>query len=488
VFDGAGTNIPYGHPATPAYLGSGGSRGSSNYDGGNGGGLVKITASEAVVVDGSILASGQVGSGNQSGSGSGGSVKIETSLLSGTGMIAANGGAGEVGGGGGRIAVVYDYLGDAGDDLNGLRNITALGGRGGNVWGSAGTVLLRRTDQSYGDLFIDDNVTNGTAPNYTPLTHVGFGTITALTADTITTDGVVGLVPNGLKGLEINPNLNQSQTYTVVSNTSTTITVDIASKPALTAIAAVGNTYTGIYRFDNVYFRRGGYMVVGDWLVVGGTMKIDEYGRLTHFDATMDFESHLDLTVGTLEVTSTSSINVDARGYLGGSRSGNDATGQTTGNTNGAAPRSGGSYGGLGGVFDGGPTNPIYGSLTDPADLGSGGSNGSSNYGGGDGGGWVAINATNIILNGVISANGAAGSGNQSGSGSGGTINITTATLSGTGSMRADGGAGEVGGGGGRVAISYVDNPTMNTAGIQALGGQGGNVHGTNGTVYLEEQ
>ena len=71
------------------------------------------------------------------------------------------------------------------------------------------------------------------------------------------------------------------------------------------------------YRFDNVYFRRGGFLVTGDSLIVGGTMGIDEYGKLTHYDATLDYETLLDLTVRTLEITSTGSIDVDGRGYVG---------------------------------------------------------------------------------------------------------------------------------------------------------------------------
>ena len=305
VFDGSGTNVPYGHPAEPVYLGSGGSRGcGAGYPGGNGGGLLRITASEAMVIDGSLLANGEQGWGCQAGSGSGGAIRLATSLLRGTGTIAANGGVSEVGGSGGRVAITYDYLGDAGDDLNGLRNIQAFGGHGGNAWASAGTVFLKRSNQQYGDLYIDDNMGGGTASNYTPLTHVGFGEIVGLTEDTITTDGVVAMVPDGLRGIEINPNLNQAQTYVVTANTETTLTVDLSGKPGLTAVAAArndtrpGDTYVGIYRFDNVYFRRGGFLVMGDRLMVSDTMRLDESGRLTHYDAAMNFESMLDLDGG----------------------------------------------------------------------------------------------------------------------------------------------------------------------------------------------
>ena len=209
--EGAGSNLQYGSLWDPVHLGSGGSCGGNNYNpGGHGGGAVKIEATEAVVVDGKILANGEEGSGWQAGSGSGGSIKIVTSLLEGSGTIAANGGAHEVGGGGGRVAITYDYLGGAGEDFNGLRNITALGGHGNYRWGSAGTVLLKRSDQQHGgDLYVDDNVTNATSSVYTPLIPIGPRRIVSLTEDTIGTDGVLKMVPGGLVGLEINPNLSQ---------------------------------------------------------------------------------------------------------------------------------------------------------------------------------------------------------------------------------------------------------------------------------------
>jgi len=487
VHDGPGSNAPYGHPAEPLYLGSGGSCYGSGRPGGNGGGLIRIAATDAVVVDGSILANGAAGHSYQAGSGSGGSIKIDTSLLRGTGTIAANGYAHEVGGGGGRVAVTYESLGDTGDDLNGLRDINAFGGHGSYVWGSAGTVLMRRNDQAHGDLYIDDNVSGSTSWAYTPLTHIGFGRSADLTGDTLTTDGLVKMVPNGLVGLEINPNLDQEETFVVLSNTEDTITVDVSGGILFTDVALVGDTYAGIYRFDNVFFRRGGFMVAGDRLMVDGTMLIDEFGRLTHYDATMNFESHLDLTVETLEITDTGSINVDARGYLGGYRGGNDCSGQTEGNTDGSTRRSGGSYGGLGGSYDGGIPNPVYGDSTDPAELGSGGACYNDNRPGGDGGGRIDILGQDILVDGRISADGAAGSGYQSGSGSGGSIRIETSSLSGAGTIRANGYAHEVGGGGGRVAVSY-ESLSLPAGQITANGGAGSFVGGEPGTVHLDQQ
>ncbi|XP_021690687.2 uncharacterized protein LOC110672263 isoform X2 [Hevea brasiliensis] len=85
-----------------------GSRGGStskevNY-GGGGGGKVKLTIIEYVVVDGCILADGGDG-GTKGGGGSGGSIYIKAHRMTGSGRISACGGSGFAGGGGGRVSV-----------------------------------------------------------------------------------------------------------------------------------------------------------------------------------------------------------------------------------------------------------------------------------------------------------------------------------------------------------------------------------------------
>ena len=230
-------------------------------------------------MDGQIIANGAIGKVNGAGSGSGGSIKIKTSVLRGTGSISANGAAYEVGGGGGRVSVTYTVNGVPGDDLNSLRNITAFGGHGSWVWGSAGTVHLKQTSQTHGDLYIDDNMQPGnTARPWTPLTPIGFGKIQALTDNSLTVDGNVPMIPDGLVGLEINPNIAQGSTFTITSNTSTVITVDTNNKGLLTEVASIGDTYAAVYRFDNIIFRRGGHLVLGDHHRLGGDSRMDRCG------------------------------------------------------------------------------------------------------------------------------------------------------------------------------------------------------------------
>ncbi|MDD4017444.1 MAG: hypothetical protein PHV28_05815 [Kiritimatiellae bacterium] len=137
----------------------------------------------------------------------------------------------------------------------------------------------------------------------------------------------------------------------------------------------------------------------------------------------------------------------------------------------------GGSYGGSGrlgeGLTDGASlvglprfyflaTN-TYGSAEAPLDPGSGG-NGpnltTSGYMGGSGGGAVRIIADQIVVNGLISANGTVPVGSSHGSGgSGGGIYITCSTITGTnGTLSANGAQGQASGGGaggGRIAVAY---------------------------------
>ncbi|GAB4837156.1 hypothetical protein Ancab_002067 [Ancistrocladus abbreviatus] len=89
----------------PYSYGSKGGSTSKEVDyGGGGGGRVKFSVKEYLVVDGCVLAEGADG-GNQGGGGSGGSIYILAYRMSGSGTISACGGDGFGGGGGGRISV-----------------------------------------------------------------------------------------------------------------------------------------------------------------------------------------------------------------------------------------------------------------------------------------------------------------------------------------------------------------------------------------------
>jgi len=441
---------------------------------------------DTVAVDGAIFANGGNGGGYGAGSGSGGTIRIVTGDFRGTGAIQAHGGANETGGGGGRIAIDYETLGGVGEDFDGLRNITAFGGQTPSYPSSAGTVVLRRSDQPRGDLYIDDGAVDATARRFMPLPHIGFGKIQEVTETTLVTDGLVRMLPNGLAGLSLNPNLEQEYVYTITGNTETTITVDLGGNPVLNAVAVPGDTYSGVYVFDNMYFRRGGALLLGDPLFVPGTVLLDEYGRVTHYGATTLFESRLEITAGAMVVGESGAIITDGQGYLGGYSGDNgNSYGLTLGNLPGSTYRSAGSCGGLGGSAGGVP-NSVYGDPFYPSGLGSGGSGGTYSARGGNGGGWIWIHAGGLQLDGRISASGSAGGAYEAGSGSGGSVLIYAPAISGAGFIAADGGASEVGGGGGRIAVYYKDAASdVSAITVTAAGGLTGADSGQDGTVNL---
>ncbi|HOH28886.1 MAG TPA: Ig-like domain-containing protein, partial [Candidatus Hydrogenedentes bacterium] len=394
--DGGTPNPLYGNLVQPADLGSGGSGGGYSYAGGDGGGRIQLQTIN-IMVDGYIASGGENGRGYSAGSGSGGAIFLAISTLSGTGAIRANGGGGEVSGGGGRVAIHYVDMATMDTSL-----IAALGGQGSRVGGN-GTVFLKGVEENSGTLVIDGQ---GVSSTFSMLS-----------------------IPPG-------------------------------------------------YIFDNIIIRNEARVVADMPLEVNDTLSILTGSILTH---TRGNESGIQIIADHIYVDETSSMDLSAKGYRGGNREGGDSTGLTLGGIAGALYRSGGSYGGYGGVLDGAGSNPPYGSPLEPVYLGSGGSGGVYGYGGGHGGGRADLTARKSLhVDGAIRANGEAGYGYAAGSGSGGSIRITTSLLKGGGVITANGGANEVGGSGGRVAIAYdyVSFSGDDFGGLRNITAHGG--HGSN--------
>ena len=532
---GGSGNATYGDYDNPIDLGSGGvgyrySYGGSDtyYAGGNGGGYVKIAA-ETINLSGTILADGGSVSNGYSGAGSGGGVRIDAGTLTGTGIISAKGGNSSnysYAGGGGRIAVYYDTIGLP------IANITAAGGTAMDMTytGGAGTVYLKGKSLATGTLFVDNK---NKATNYlsTPLPAVGKEMVSSLTSTTLTRSSGTWQA-GALKGLKVRPDLTRDNTFTIIDNTATTLTVDPADGD-LTQATSVGKTYTGVFiAADKVVITGKAWVSSADPILLGAettiggagllsadpitvdagneliidggtlygdtngitadTITVRNGGLITHWGATNRVTHALVLNAGTLSLDGTSKINVSGKGYIGGYPGGvnGDATGRTLGNLAGSTTSNGGSYGGLGG---GGSVNALYGSDFDPVDLGSGGGGyrylyggNDSYYAGGSGGGHVRITAGTINLAGSILADGANGN-SYSGAGSGGGIRLSVGMLTGTGTISAKGGTSSSGsGGGGRIAV-YYDVLSFPSTKISSAGGTAG-AYGMAGTVYLHQQ
>ena len=142
------SGLPYGSVIAPTQAGSAGGRYSGT--GGDGGGIIRIQATGSVIVNGRISANGLDCSGN-AGGGAGGSIWITCKTFSGSsGTVEAKGGNlppktdGLGGGGGGRIALVFDKAAQRKQPPVTVRFSTD-GGRG-NGPGEPGTLFLSDAD------------------------------------------------------------------------------------------------------------------------------------------------------------------------------------------------------------------------------------------------------------------------------------------------------------------------------------------------------
>jgi len=142
------SGLPYGSVIAPTQAGSAGGRYSGT--GGDGGGIIRIRATGSVIVNGRISANGLDCRGN-AGGGAGGSIWITCKTFAGgKGTIEAKGGNlppktdGLGGGGGGRIALVFDKAAQRKQSPVTVRFSTA-GGRG-NGPGEPGTLFLSEAD------------------------------------------------------------------------------------------------------------------------------------------------------------------------------------------------------------------------------------------------------------------------------------------------------------------------------------------------------
>ncbi len=426
----------YGSVSAPTNLGSGGKGTTSS---GHGGGAIQITASSGTItVNGTISANGQSPTSVKAGGGSGGSVYLTCTTLAGGGTISANGGSGYAsssagGGGGGRVALYYTTK-----TFNGT--LSSYGGNDGTsssaVAGGCGTIYQKPSGQTYGDLLIDNNDITDEGQNSAQLTDgtYNFNTITHQNS------GQLDIT----SGVTINP--------------------------------SAGLTIAG----DST-----GAVCIHGSQTIGGDLTIQNGGILGHRSNSTAETYKLTLGVsGNIDVQSGGAISANNRGYAD-----HYGTGTPASDTNDFGPGAG--YGGEGGQahssYQGGS---IYGSVSAPTNLGSGGKGTTSS---GHGGGAIQITASSgtITVNGTISANGQSPTSVKAGGGSGGSVYLTCTTLAGGGTISANGGSGYAsssagGGGGGRVALYYTTKTFNGT--LSSYGGNDGTsssaVAGGCGTIY----
>jgi len=415
-------NALYGDPANPNEVGSGGA-GDSNQPGGNGGGLVRVTAG-IVQLDGSIIADGQnAPSGYYGGGGSGGGILVDAGTLSGSGYIYSRGGSSpnsRGGGGGGRIAVHYGTM------TMPQSNLVASGSATG-YQGGAGTIYLKADTAVNGDLVVS---AAGSKDKVTELPAGDYGTV-SVTGSTMVTDGPVTAAT-----IVLNNAVLQSTVLTAD-------TVTLTNGSTLTHPAATTSTVSSLS------------LAVSGTLTVDATSKIDASSR------------------GYLGA------------YQGGNSSNNGRTfGNTT--NGGSTNYSGGGYGGYGGTYSTGVVNALYGDLFNPNEVGSGGA-GDNNSLGGNGGGLIRVQAGTLQLDGSIIADGQTSpSFGGGGSGGGVRVDAGTLSGAGFIYSRGGGSPNVRGnGGGGRIAV-YYGTMTLPQSNVVATGASTGAYNGGAGTTYFK--
>ena len=489
---GSAAGSAYGSIYRPREMGGGG---EGSNDGGYGGGVLRITAQNVLLLDSTatIRADGEGSRNNWTRGGAGGSVwiTVQGSIL-GSGIISANGGPSgpyEYGsGGGGALALEFGTSLDPTIEAN-------LRSRGGwrNQEGGAGSIYLFGPASVFGDLILDNGTIRGGA---TTLPYLGSGTAQAGSAGALLMSGRTA-TPAYFEGhwIEVRDgsgSLKGTWRVASIGADGSALVLEALSGPAPSVDP--GDTWQGVYRFDN-------YSVLGDVPVnspdpirVGGTQEIVGSVQVREIEAgNLVLRSGAVLThpysndpanpeglsiklTGSLIIEDGASIDVSGRGF---------AANRTYPGETAPGGRSGGSHIGRGGL-DGGSAASTYGSVYRPQENGGGGENSSD---GRRGGGVVRIEAREVVVDGSILANGIGNSNNWTRGGAGGSVWVTvTDTFSGSGVVAARGGSSgpyEYGsGGGGAIAIEHNGASGLVMDNLRAWGGTR-NEHGGAGSVYL---
>jgi hypothetical protein len=402
----------YGSISFPETFGSSGGAGAGvapNNRGGLGGASLQLTATGGLELDGMLSANGSAGVGQASGGGSGGSIWVTAGTISGSGIITANGGAGEPslggggGGGGGRIALSLGTNHFSG-------GIAARGGTGA-VNGGAGTILMTIMSPASSQLLVDNGGLRGTN---TPLTVLPQGPI-----DLTVTNGAT-VVPSQGTGL---------RNLFIASNSFLTLPAPAVQSPTPLTLSISGTVI----------------------IQSGGGISVDGAGY-----------SGTPTGPGSGNSFSTNGGFTGAGGGYGGN-GGASAGGGPGGNSYGSViqPTQPGSNGGngngnspfnRGGAGGGIIQLNISGGLLLGGSISANGVGGSGEGSGGGSGGTIMLTVFGILSgNGIISANGGPGESVLGGGGGGGRIALFLTTNLFTGAISAYGGAGFVPGGAGTI-------------------------------------
>ena len=491
-------------------IGSGGG-GNSSWVGTAGGGLIILSATGTITINGSILADGGTGGSFSAGGGAGGGIKITADVIAGTpSKFSADGGdTSGVGGGGGCVFLGYttsntiiptsSYFSVNGGDGDGAS---------ASLNGSGGMVLVKQ-DSANGNLYVLNDV-------LVPSVTQPSSTVPAITADFIYVSSTVFQITstktftlvnsdpfsgNGRGEIRVYGSMVKSSgafeeindiIFTIRSGGSISVSSTFTASSSLNLyrgfIGTASNTFT-------------------NFIIQSGTTTLYDYNTNTVplfvTNLTMNSSSVFTNATNTtaqshiLYVAASSSItiNVGARavsnglGYAGGAVN-TVGSGPGFGSATSSKGGGGGAHGGNGGdgASSGGLGGTAYCNSTNPTTIGSGGGGGNGQAGG-YGGGLIIFSASSTItISGRIQANGNSTTA-SGGGGGGGAIRLDAPTVAGTPqSFTANGGnggstGGGGGGGGGCIFIRYsVSNSVTSSRATSTFGTGGTGIDGVAGT------
>jgi hypothetical protein len=441
---------PYGSVATPFDPGSAGSYSHGGTAGGHGGGAIRIEALGTVTVNGQITAKGGPGVSGQTGGGSGGGIYVLCRTLSGTtGAIRADGGTPSSGrgGGGGRIAMHYDSVAQALVPVPSIK-IAADGAVGSTGAGDYGSIWLP-----------DARLLAGVVTTNTLVFGRLWG-VTNWTSDAITISNAY---------LQLNETALNVTVTNALQVMGSNAVLDLR-QPALLSCGSAAVSNGGRLYFRSAPTNAASTNAVGGILSVTGDLTVGSNAWL-YLQCQSSNGAIPRVMAANVSVGLFGTVSADGAGYAGGLL-------YEPGLGLGGGPRAG--RGGAGGACGGGggcgydfgyspatpPASLPYGQASSNAPTLPGSGGGAGDKPGAAGGGVIWIQTGSLVVDGLLTADGATpGAGTYgSGGGAGGSIYLDCDRLGGGGTIRAKGGKGYYvnsngaggGGGGGRIAVRSV--------------------------------
>ena len=310
----------YGSALKPVDLGSGGGGGTSGTGAARGGGALQLISSEAILLEGSLLANGEdattTGSTARGGGGSGGSIYLEAPAVSGAGTVSANGGKGVAtfggGGGGGRVSI---------ERTNPVAVITEVSpARAGIVGGETATItgsgftpdskaVVRVTDVN------DRTVSVPVETTYVDATTLEFIVpeveFSGTTELTVTTESLGGISVAGGGGFQAGQAGTINPSTPVASKLVTTTAFQYYAQPVIYSVLPSSGFIAGgdSVTISGQNFREGATVMIGDVVVSDTTVVNDSTIVITIPVATA--AGHQNITV----INDDNQKDTLARGY-----------------------------------------------------------------------------------------------------------------------------------------------------------------------------